>query len=123
MAFTLTGGALSFTAVYDCVGPIDYDGTITIYDHRTPQPDWAACFALVCSAGAGPGASMWVSLYDSAGNVVATGFSNENGLTFTGSIPLPLISYILQIATCVTVRPTTCSSATGEMVTPLDRLP
>ena len=27
---------------------------------------------------------MWVVLYDSAGTIVASGFSNENGLTFTG---------------------------------------
>jgi hypothetical protein len=30
---------------------------------------------------------MWVVLYDSTGTVVATGFSNENGLTFTGLNP------------------------------------
>jgi hypothetical protein len=27
---------------------------------------------------------MWVVLYDSSGNVVATGFADENGHTFTG---------------------------------------
>ncbi len=30
---------------------------------------------------------MWVILYDSAGNVVATGFADENGHTFTGLTP------------------------------------
>jgi hypothetical protein len=95
--FTAVSGIASFTAVYTCgsstssggggstsgesgAGP----GTITIYDHRTPQSDWAPCFATTCNAGTGPGASMWVALYDSSGHVVATGFSNENGLTFSG---------------------------------------
>ena len=30
---------------------------------------------------------MWVALYNSAGKVVGTGFSDENGHTFTGLIP------------------------------------
>jgi hypothetical protein len=88
VAFTATGSALSFTAVYNCVGAvIENNGTITIYDHRTPQSDWAPCFALVCNLGTGPGASMWVVLYGSNGTVVGSGFSNENGLTFTGLNP------------------------------------
>ena len=62
-------------------------GTVTIYDHRVPQADWAPCFAAVCSAGTGPGVGMWVSLFDSSGNVVGTGFANENGHTFTGLNP------------------------------------
>jgi hypothetical protein len=28
---------------------------------------------------------MWVVLYDSAGTVAGTGFSNENGYTFSGA--------------------------------------
>jgi len=88
VTFTATGAALSFTAVYTCVGAvIENNGTITIYDHRTPQSDWAPCFALVCNLGTGPGASMYVALYDSNGTIVGTGFSNENGLTFTGLNP------------------------------------
>jgi hypothetical protein len=88
VTFTATGAALSFTAVYDCVGAvIENNGTITIYDHRTPQSDWAPCFALVCNLGTGPGASMYVGLYSSNGTLVGTGFSNENGLTFTGLNP------------------------------------
>jgi hypothetical protein len=107
MSFTAAEGATAFTAEFNCgtssslssgtggsgqsgatagesgAGP----GTITIYDHRSPQSDWAQCFALVCNLGTGPGASMWVVLYDSSGNVVATGFSNENGLTFSGLNP------------------------------------
>ena len=88
VTFAATGAALSFTAVYDCVGAvIENNGTITIYDHRTPQSDWAPCFALVCDLGTGPGASMYVGLYGSNGTLVGTGFSNENGLTFTGLNP------------------------------------
>jgi hypothetical protein len=100
-SFTSTSAPASFTAVYNCgssktssggggtgsggsaetgAGP----GTITVYDHRVPQSNWAPCFATSCSLGTGPGASMWVVLYDSSGTVVATGFSNENGHTFTG---------------------------------------
>jgi hypothetical protein len=108
--FTATGGTTSFTAVFNCgtssgssgggnagesgAGP----GTITIYDHRTPQSDWAPCFALVCNLGTGPGASMWVVLYDSAGSVAATGFSNENGYTFSGLNPSA--TYYLYPADC-----------------------
>jgi hypothetical protein len=105
--FTATSGTITLTADYNCSGSSSGGGgsggsggssatagesgagpgTITIYDHRVPQSDWAQCFALVCNAGTGPGASMWVVLYDSAGTVVATGFSNEDGLTFTGLTP------------------------------------
>src|SRR5437870_8635946 len=68
-------------------------GTITIYDHREPQSDWAACFALTCNLGTGPGATMYVVLYNSTADgknpykVVATGFSDENGHVFTGLNP------------------------------------
>lgn len=95
-SFTATNGTTSFTAVYDCgagvveggAGP----GTITVYDHRISASYWAPCFATTCTnptascdaSCTGPGASMWVVLYNSAGTVVATGFSNEGGLTFSG---------------------------------------
>jgi hypothetical protein len=98
-SFTATSGTTSFTAVFNCgtsssgsgggnagesgAGP----GTITVYDHRTPQSNWAPCFALVCNLGTGPGAAMWVVLYNSAGTIVGTGFSNENGYTFSGLNP------------------------------------
>jgi hypothetical protein len=84
ITFTATSGQLSFTAVYYCSNSIPRTGAITIYDHRAPQSDWAQCFALACNLGTGPGASMYVLLYNSAGTIVATGFSNEDGLTFTG---------------------------------------
>lgn len=88
----------SLTAVYcdssnpsSCTPGGGGSGTITIYDHRIPASYWANCFASTCKnplAGpgtyTGPGASMWVALYDAYGNVVGTGFSNENGLTFSG---------------------------------------
>jgi len=60
---------------------------ITVYASRIPATYWAPCFALVCSAGTGPGATMFFILYNSAGGVVATAFANENGYTFTGLNP------------------------------------
>jgi len=60
---------------------------ITVSAHRIPASYWAPCFALVCGAGTGPGASMYFALYDASGNVVATGFADENGYTFTGLAP------------------------------------
>jgi hypothetical protein len=112
-SFTATGASISFAAIYNCgassgsssgstsgAGSITKEGgagpgTITIYDHRISAYYWADCFAANCTnpssscdtACTGPGAAMWVILYNSAGNVVATGFSNENGLTFTGLNP------------------------------------
>jgi hypothetical protein len=80
-------------AIYSCGSqPGGGPGTITIYDHRMPQPDWAPCFAASCtnplapckSNCTGPSASMWVILYNSTGGVVKTGLSNERGLTFSG---------------------------------------
>jgi hypothetical protein len=41
---------------------------------------------------------MWVVLYDSSGNVVGTGFSNENGHTFSGLNPSS--TYYLYPADC-----------------------
>jgi len=109
--FTATGGLQSFTAVYACGGGSDQEGggglgTITIYDHRIPATYWAPCFASLCTnplascntSCTGPGASMWVVLYDSAGDVVTTGFSNENGLTFSGLNPST--TYYLYPADC-----------------------
>lgn len=112
MSFTATSGTTSFTAAYNCNSTGSGGGggsattgesgaglgTITIYDHRAPQSDWASCFATVCNAGTGPGAAMWVTLYDSSGSVVATGFSNENGLTFSGLNPSA--TYYLYPADC-----------------------
>jgi hypothetical protein len=120
MPFTATSGALSFTAVYDCSGSTSGGGgvggggggtagTITIYDHRVPQSNWASCFATVCSAGTGPGASMWVVLYDSAGKMVATGFANENGHVFTGLNPSA--TYYVYPADC-----DSCHSSTHDVL-------
>jgi hypothetical protein len=81
-----TSATISLTAVYTA-GSGGGSGTITVYDHRVPASYWAPCFATMCSAGTGPGASMWVALYDSHGNVVATGFADENGHTFSGLSP------------------------------------
>ncbi|MDG7013149.1 MAG: hypothetical protein JRN11_05720 [Nitrososphaerota archaeon] len=83
----------SFDAVF-CAGacsdgstaPPPTDG-VTVYANRIPAPYWASCFATVCSAGTGPGASMYFILKDSAGNVVQAGFADEWGLTFNGLAP------------------------------------
>src|SRR5438132_173601 len=34
-------------------------GTITVYAHRIPSPNWDPCFAKTCSAWTGPGAAMY----------------------------------------------------------------
>ena len=66
-----------------CLDPTPVNG-ITVYAHRVPASYWAPCFALVCSAGTGPGATMYFVLEDSSGNVLQSGFANEAGYTFTG---------------------------------------
>ncbi len=108
--FTATSGSASFTAVYGCgSGGVEGGGgpgTITLYDHRVPASTWAPCFASSCvnaqascdESCTGPGAAMWVTLYDSTGTVVATGFSDENGLTFSGLNPSA--TYYLYPADC-----------------------
>ena len=108
MPFTMSGTTMAFTAQFNCgasgngaggwttPGETGHGaGTITIYDHRTPAGYWADCYALTCAnpqalcdtSCTGPGAAMWVVLYNSAGTVVATGFADENGLTFSGLNP------------------------------------
>ncbi len=66
-----------------CPDPTPVNG-ITVYAHRISASYWAPCFALACSAGTGPGATMYFVLEDSSGNVLQTGFANEAGYTFTG---------------------------------------
>ncbi len=85
LTFTSATGGQTFTAVYDCNN--GGSGTITVYAHRVPASYWAPCFATVCAAGTGPGATMYFALYNSAGTLIATGFANENGHTFTGLTP------------------------------------
>jgi len=82
LAFTATSSSQSTSAVYDCNG--GGSTTVTIYAHRVPAGYWAPCFATVCAAGTGPGATMYFALRDSGGTLVATGFANEDGFTFTG---------------------------------------
>ncbi|HEV2192886.1 MAG TPA: fibronectin type III domain-containing protein, partial [Nitrosopumilaceae archaeon] len=57
---------------------------ITVYAHRIPASYWDPCFATKCSAGTGPGASMYFGLYDSSWKIVQSGFADENGYTFSG---------------------------------------
>jgi hypothetical protein len=61
--------------------------SITVYAKRIPSSYWAPCFALTCSTGTGPGAAMYVALEDASGNVIASGFADENGYTFNGLNP------------------------------------
>ncbi len=89
MTFTTSGGAQSFTAAYNCGSSSSGNSSagITVTANRIPADYWAPCFALICSRGTGPGASMFFTLYDSNGRVVATGFADEHGFTFTGLEP------------------------------------
>ncbi len=67
---------------------------ITVYANRIPASYWAPCFALACSAGTGPDASMYFALYDSSGNQIQGGYASEQGYTFTGLNP-NTIYYVL----------------------------
>lgn len=83
---TLTG-VFCPTACSDAsIAPAPTNG-ITVYASRIPATYWAPCFATACSAGTGPGASMYFVLQDSQGNVLQSGFSDEWGMTFTGLTP------------------------------------
>jgi len=83
LTLTATSAPQYLTGVFDCNsngGPT----SITVYAHRIPAGYWAPCFATACAAGTGPGATMYFALYNSDGTLIATGFANENGYTFTG---------------------------------------
>jgi hypothetical protein len=82
LQYTAPSTNQTLSAVYEC--SIGGPTSITVYAHRVPAGYWAPCFATVCAAGTGPGASMFFALYDSGMNLVATGFSNEDGYTFSG---------------------------------------
>src|SRR5579875_1776043 len=83
-----TSGSNSGGSGGDGTGPSPAGSdSITVYAKRIPSSYWAPCFATSCSAGTGPGAKMFFSLEDSSGNVVQTGFADENGYSFTGLNP------------------------------------
>jgi len=87
---TASSSQTTLTALYTTTQQTCNGGSsngITVSAHRIPASYWAPCFALVCSAGTGPGASMYFVLYDASGNIVQTGFADENGYTFTGLTP------------------------------------
>ena len=77
---------------------------ITVYAHRIPAAYWDPCFATTCSAGSGPGATMYFELWDSAGNVIQSGYADENGYTFSG----------LNAGTTYYVYPFDCNSCHGS---------
>lgn len=104
MTFTATSAAQTFTAVYNCGGTIGSSNGITVTANRIPASYWAPCFATTCSLGTGPGASMYFTLYDSSGKVVATGFADEHGHTFTG----------LNASATYYVYPADCDSCHGS---------
>jgi hypothetical protein len=87
-----TDSDLSLTAVIcdgppgTCADPTPVDG-ITVYAHRIAASYWDPCFATACSAGTGPGASMYFELLNSAGTMIAGAFANEQGWTFSGLSP------------------------------------
>ncbi len=106
-SFTQMSGAMTFTAAFNCGTTTSgggggggggggsgggAPGTLTVYDHRVAATYWASCFATTCTnptascttSCTGPGAGMWIVLYDASGSVVGTGFADENGHTFTG---------------------------------------
>ena len=82
---------------------------ITVYANRIPASYWASCFAAVCSAGTGPGATMYFVLEDSTGSVVQSGFANEWGFTF-GSLT-PGVTYYLLAENC-----NLCHGSTHDVV-------
>ncbi len=53
------------------------EGTITVYAYRIPSEYWGPTFT-------GANAQMYFVLYNSTGNIVRTGFADENGYTITG---------------------------------------
>lgn len=77
---------------------------ITVYAHRIPASYWDPCFATTCSAGTGPGVTMFVVLFDSNRNVVQTGYTNEDGYTFSG----------LNANTVYYVYPEDCDNCHGD---------
>ncbi|GEM_PF-1739948 len=77
---------------------------IWYYAHRIPASYWDPCFATTCSAGVGEGTTMYVELWDAAGNVLASGYADENGWDFSGLNP----------STTYYVYPYDCDSCHGS---------
>jgi hypothetical protein len=77
---------------------------ITVYAHRIQASYWDPCFATECSAGTGPGATMYFELWDSSGNFVQSGYADENGYTFSG----------LNAGTRYNVYPADCGGCHGS---------
>jgi hypothetical protein len=77
----------------------DGQGSILYRAHRVADPAWAACFALTCDAGTGPGASMYFVVYNSSGTIIANGFADETGTVIKG----------LSVGSTYYVYPTDCN--------------
>jgi len=82
-------------------------GGITVTANRVQASYWDPCFATTCSAGSGPGTTMYFALCADAScvNVVQTGFADEHGFTFTGLNP----------SATYYVYPDDCNSCHGSM--------
>ena len=80
-------------------------GRITVYAHRIPADYWEPCFAANCTAGTGPGTTMYFELRDSSGNLVQDGYADEHGYTFSG----------LNASATYFVYPTDCESCHGSL--------
>ena len=85
VSFIATGSLVVLMAVMPGIIPAEAaNGTITVYAHRIRASYWDPCFATSCKAGSGPGATMYFEVFNSAGNLVRTGYADEHGHTFTG---------------------------------------
>ena len=68
---------------------VNPQGGITVTANRIQASYWDPCFATTCSYGTGPGAAMYIVLCSDVSclNVVAFGFADEHGYTFSGLSP------------------------------------
>lgn len=73
------------------------DGTITAYAYRIPSEHWGPTFT-------GANAQMYFVLYNSTGDIVRTGFADENGYKVTG----------LDADEQYYIYPTDCNSCHGD---------
>jgi hypothetical protein len=104
---TTTSTSTSSTSITSTTTTTSVLGGITVYAHRVPASYWDPCFATTCSAGTGPGTSMYIALLDSNGNLVQAGFADENGTTFSGLTP----------GTTYYVYPSDCENCHGSVHT------
>jgi len=111
MTFTAKAGALSLTAAYNCSGGGSSTGggtgsggatsgesgagpgTITIYDHRMPQSDWAPCFDWSATLARAQELRCGWCCMTRPGPLWRPGSLTRTGTLSLGSTPLPLRAY------------------------------